>query len=423
MFEFAISQHQRRPLSRRFRTAVAVSILAHIAVLIVLILSPAGPLPGLGSWLRPLAFLALAYFLVLLALARGGRAASEKELFEFAISQHQRHPPSRRFLRALAVSILAHIAAVVLLIQFPSLLLPGLSSWLRPLAFLRVTVKETDWRMVSMIGSSRMQMPSAETLRKLLPKRGEDGTGSQKTSVPIRWGDEKLVARARPPVPRPLSKPVPGTEEPKPEPVPQPGETAGAGDPARSGGAERSAGVEVAGTPGAPERKPVIPLPPPSPEPKQIPKKVEEVAESKPPGTTPSTPDASANPVPGKQDPKVFENVQKAIQSEGTGFFDTKGFPLGEYATLIIERIKGNWFIPSNLRNNQGRSTLVFYIEKDGQVTGIRVVSSSGSKSLDDAAYQSVWVSKPFPPLPKGFPGEHVGAKFVFSYNEVSMVR
>ena len=167
-------------LSRRFRTAVAVSILAHIAVLIVLILSPAGPLPGLGSWLRPVAFLALAYFLVLLALARGGRAASEKELFEFAISQHQRHPPSRRFLGAVAVSILAHIAAVVLLIQFPSLLLPGLSSWLRPLAFLRVTVKETDWRMVSMIGSSRMQMPSAGNLKKTVAEAERGGNRQPK---------------------------------------------------------------------------------------------------------------------------------------------------------------------------------------------------------------------------------------------------
>jgi protein TonB len=422
MFEFAISQHQKHPPSRRFLSAVAVSILAHMAAFVVLLLSPVILLPGASSWLRPLAFVALALFLVLLAVARGGKAASEREIFEFAISQHQRHPPSRRFLGAVAVSTVTHIVAVVLLIQFPELLLPGLSSWLRPLAFLRVTVKEPDWRMVAMLGNSRMPMPSAETLRKLLPKQTEGGEGNPKTSVPIRWGDEKLQS-ARAPVPRPLRKPVPGTEEPKSAPVSEPVQQAGTGDPPRSGEAERSAGVEVAGIPGAPEKKPVVPLPPPSQEPKQIPKKVEEVAESKPPGTTPSTPDASPNPVPGKQDPKIFENEQKAIRSEGTGFFDTKGFPLGEYATIIIERIKGNWFIPSNLRNNQGRSTLVFYIEKDGQVTGIRLISSSGSKSLDDAAYQSVWVSKPFPPLPKGFPGEHVGAKFVFSYNEVSMVR
>ena len=423
MFEFATSQHQKHPPSRRFRTAVAVSILAHMAVLIVLILSPAGPPGGLGSWLRPVAFLALAYFLVLLALARGGRAASEQEMFEFAISQHQRHPPSRRFLGAVALSILAHIVAVVLLIQFPALLLPGLSSWLRPLAFLRVTVKEPDWRMVSMLGNSRLQMPSRETLRKLLPKR-EEGPGSQRVSVPIRWGDEKRAPLVRGPVPQPPRKPVPGTEEPKPVPAAEVGQTAGGGDPNRSGEGERASdGVEVAGTPGQPEKKPTVPLPPPAPEPKQIPKKIEEVVESKPPGTAPAGPEVAPKAIPGKQDPRVFENEQKAIRAEGTGFFDTKGFPLGEYATMIIERIKGNWLIPSNLRNNQGRSTLVFYIEKDGQVSGIRVISSSGSKSLDDSAYQSVWVSKPFPPLPKDFPGEHVGAKFVFSYNEVSMVR
>jgi protein TonB len=394
-----------------------------MAAFVVLLQFPVILLPGANSWLRPLAFVALTCFLILLAVARGGRAASEREIFGFAISQHQRHLPSRRLLGAVAVSILTHIAAVVLLIQFPELLMPGLSSWLRPLAFLRVTVKEPDWRMVSMLGNSRLQMPSAETLRKVLPKRSEEGGESQKTSVPIRWGDVKLDANARAPVPRPLRKPVPGTEEPKPEPVAQGAQPAGPGDPARSDGAERSAGTDVAGTPGGSEKKPVVPLPPPSQEPKQIPKKVEDVAESKLPGTTPTTPDIPPNALPGKQDPKVFENEQKAIRSEGTGFFDTKGFPLGEYATVIIERIKGNWLIPSNLRNNQGRSTLVFYIEKDGQVTGIRLVGSSGSKSLDDAAYQSVWVSKPFPPLPKGFPGEHVGAKFVFSYNEVSMVR
>ena len=337
MFEFAISQHQRRPLSRRFRTAVAVSILAHIAVLIVLILSPAGPFPGLGSWLRPLAFLALAYFLVLLALARGGRAASEKELFEFAISQHQRHPPSRRFLRAVAVSILAHIAAVVLLIQFPSLLLPGLSSWLRPLAFLRVTVKETDWRMVSMLGNIQAADAFGETLRKLLPKRSEEGTGSQKTSVPIRWGDEKLVPRARAPGPAAAAASL--CREPRSPNLCRCHSRArrqARGDPDQERRSEsdlcrcrgcrhsRYAGEKTDRSPAA-----------------SVPRTKADTQESR-------RRSLRANlrvrrlrlrrwrpsPVPGKQDPRVFENVQKAIRSEGTGFFDTKGFPLGEYATL-----------------------------------------------------------------------------------------
>ncbi len=91
---------------------------------------------------------------------------------------------------------------------------------------------------------------------------------------------------------------------------------------------------------------------------------------------------------------------------------------MGEYARLILERIKGNWSIPSNLRNSQGRSTLVFFIEKDGSVSNLKVVASSGSQSLDLSALHAVLLSKPLPPLPGGFPGEHVGAKFVFFYNE-----
>jgi TonB family protein len=121
---------------------------------------------------------------------------------------------------------------------------------------------------------------------------------------------------------------------------------------------------------------------------------------------------------PQKDTVKVFEDEQKAIRSPDSGFFDTKGFPLGEYANLIKERIKGKWFIPSNLRNSQGHTTVVFYIGKDGRFTDARIVSSSGSSSLDLAALKAVMDSNPFPPLPKGFPGDHVGAKFVLSYNE-----
>jgi TonB family protein len=171
---------------------------------------------------------------------------------------------------------------------------------------------------------------------------------------------------------------------------------------------------------------PTIFLPEPSAqEPRQIPKKVTETAtipqSQAVPGTAASTPDEKQkllNPPQVKEEPKTFEDEQQAIKTEGSGLFDTKGFPLGDYARLIIDRIKGNWSIPSNLRNSQGRSTLVFFIEKDGQVWDLRIVGSSGSSSLDSAAQQAIWISRPFPPLPTGFPGKQVGAKFVFSYNE-----
>ena len=116
---------------------------------------------------------------------------------------------------------------------------------------------------------------------------------------------------------------------------------------------------------------------------------------------------------------KIFENEASALRSEGSGFFDTRGFELSGYSQFIVDRIKENWLIPSIIRSDSGRTTILFYIEKDGQVTGIRVVMTSGNKRLDNAALNSVLIAGPFPPLPRDFSGEHIGAKLVFSYNEV----
>jgi TonB family protein len=70
------------------------------------------------------------------------------------------------------------------------------------------------------------------------------------------------------------------------------------------------------------------------------------------------------------------------------------------------------------LRSSQGRTTVIFYIDREGRFTNLHIVTPSGSNSLDLAALNAVMESNPFPPLPRGFPGVRVGAKFVFSYNE-----
>jgi TonB family protein len=119
-----------------------------------------------------------------------------------------------------------------------------------------------------------------------------------------------------------------------------------------------------------------------------------------------------------EQKQKIFDNEESALRSEGTGFFDTKGFELSDYSQFVIDRIKQNWMIPAAVRQGSGRSTVVFYIEKDGQISRMRLVAASGVALLDRAALNSILESLPFPPLPTRFPGEHVGAKLVFSYNE-----
>jgi TonB family protein len=274
-------------------------------------------------------------------------------------------------------------------------------------------------RLVTNLISPRMTTPSAATLSKFT-YNWEAASNPKAPPVQVRWGGELKVAENKTDAPVPAVRPVPGFQEPKPSgsaeisapSTPPQGNVAQAGD-------EGSGGKPI--TVYLPSPSPA-PAPPPkaasNPDaaPKSIPDKI--TPPPAPPAPPAETRQAAARAEPGTAPAQVFEDQQKAIRSEGSGLFDTKGFPLGDYADLIIQRIKGNWFIPSNLKNSQGRTTVIFFITKDGRYSNAHIVSSSGSTSLDLAALNAVLVSNPFPPLPSGFPGDQVGAKFVFSYNE-----
>ncbi len=356
-------------------------------------------------------------------------------MFEYAISQHRKRPPSRRFFACVAASCLIHLVTVMLLIEYPQLLSPGLNRWFRQPSILSEIFfrdsgqleQESSGRLVTFLGKSsnkKMVTPSAATLQKYMYDWSKKGAGVP--PVRVRWGNEKPGAPEASSTPK--LQPVPGFQEPKKADASgaeKAAATAQAAEPGSGGSGGQN--VQVAG---AEAGKGTVYLPAPQPGIEvKAEKKVPETASNTAPTSIPSgvsppapAPAASAPKPAGasqaKATGKVSEDEQKAIRTEGTGLFDTRGFPLGEYANLIIERVKGNWFIPSNLRNSQGRTTVIFYIDRDGRFTNARIITSSGSSSLDLAALNAVIESNPFPPLPRGFPGDHVGAKFVFSYNE-----
>jgi TonB family protein len=341
-------------------------------------------------------------------------------MFDFAISQSKKRQPTQHDMLSWALSFALHLVAVLILIAHPELLLPGLNRWLHEPILVANGADDKQWRTLTFVGKGALQQPSPETLRKF----AYDWDSAGKSTIPpirLRWGDEPKTEKAENKLATPI-RPVPGPEEPKP----QPSQTASnaepvspvQGTPAGVPGGDEGTGAgktSVYYLPAPAETK--APEPPKTADAGTTPRAI--------PNTIPPPPPAPAPPAPkpataqtSTPAPRVFENEQKAIRSEGTGFFDTKGFPLGAYANVIIERIKGNWYIPSNLKSSQGRTTVIFFIGKDGRYTNAHIVTSSGSTSLDLAALNAVLVSNPFPPLPNGFPGEQVGAKFVFSYNE-----
>jgi len=345
-------------------------------------------------------------------------------MLEYALSQYQRRRLSKRILASWIASCIWHSLMLWALIEYPQLLQGGMYHRFRALAVVRSILApesaddEKDWRTVAVLRNPPLMAPSAATLKKYAYDWNKKGT--EAPPVRVRWGDEQKAALVdnTAPIPRvkqaqPLpAPPLPVGDIATASPAPSSSEPSATTNPG-SGSSPNAAQIESAG-------RGSLYLPPPTPAGKQKSETADNVAPASIPSTKPGA--ASSNLPRNRSGPepvaKIFENEQQALRSPEGGLFDTKGFPLGEYANLIIERIKGKWFIPSNLRNAQGHTTVVFFIDKDGRFTDARIVMSSGSSSLDLAALNAVMSSNPFPPLPKGFPGERVGAKFIFSYNE-----
>jgi TonB family protein len=264
---------------------------------------------------------------------------------------------------------------------------------------------DDKWRTVAVLQpQSKMMTPSAATLKKYLYDWNKKRRGNESPSIRIRFGDEQKAAiNSLPPMPQ-------VRQEPKVAELVLPANTLASGDASTSS----APGQSGSGAPVVSGRGVGLGVTPPEPAPPKS-----EMAENSVPKSIPSgiTPPASTPPAPAGGF-RVFETEQKAIYSPDSGIFDTKGFPLGEYVNILKERIKGNWFIPSNLQNFQGHTTIIFYIDRGGRYANARIVKKSGSNSFDNAALMAVITSDPFPPLPEGFPGKHIGAKFVLSWNE-----
>jgi TonB family protein len=92
----------------------------------------------------------------------------------------------------------------------------------------------------------------------------------------------------------------------------------------------------------------------------------------------------------------------------------------GPYLARVVYIVRRNWYsvIPESARlGEKGRVGIVFEILKDGAVPQLRLVASSGSDPLDRAALAAITSSRPFPPLPDEFTGNHLVLQFIFLYN------
>jgi protein TonB len=86
---------------------------------------------------------------------------------------------------------------------------------------------------------------------------------------------------------------------------------------------------------------------------------------------------------------------------QGDGGGGLKGYIDGNYK-YIVRLIKRKMIYPAEAKKNgvTGTATIAFNIEKNGQVSNVRLNRSSGDRSLDEAAISAVQRAAPFPAPP-----------------------
>ncbi|NGZ04866.1 MAG: energy transducer TonB [Magnetococcales bacterium] len=88
------------------------------------------------------------------------------------------------------------------------------------------------------------------------------------------------------------------------------------------------------------------------------------------------------------------------------------------YFARLKERVQQGWIYPAEAKRAglSGTLSLRFTIERNGMITDIRVLNSSGVPILDEAALQAVRNLSPFLPLPEDWELERLHVKTIFEY-------
>jgi periplasmic protein TonB len=111
--------------------------------------------------------------------------------------------------------------------------------------------------------------------------------------------------------------------------------------------------------------------------------------------------------------------VGAAGQRMGPLFFDPEGADFTAWINHFKNEVYRNWIVPESVRMGyHGHVDIDFTVERDGRISGLEIVKSSGTPALDRAAQNSLLASR-FLPLPSDYAPPRVHMQASFFYNEV----
>jgi TonB family protein len=95
------------------------------------------------------------------------------------------------------------------------------------------------------------------------------------------------------------------------------------------------------------------------------------------------------------------------------GQINLANFCCPEYIGEMVNRINQNW---NSRQGTPGVSTMKFTIQRDGRITDITVVQSSGYQMLDFLAQRALMAVSPLPPLPQAYTNSTLVINLQFEY-------
>lgn len=297
------------------------------------------------------------------------------------------------FRRALEISLLVHLLLIFLLLPGLRRVWPATTQVAELVAAAPETAEHPlKFELVDMPGQAEEPEPDAPAPLSDMDRRAHGGTGAAAARPAAAGTTPQLVqaqgarrlGRGAPPVqPGPRARQVP-----PPQPQPQV-------PPRRESPEEAQQRVRKRGVgepqPEEAEPRPAIQLPPPGAW--QLPPDIGGMAES---------PDTRGGRV-----------------DTGTLSFDTRWYDWGPYAAAMLRKIRRHWKIPEiAMLGVEGMVKIRFFIERDGTVTGLRIIQESGKPPMDFAARDAIADSSRFEPLPGDLTGiEREGVTISFYYN------
>lgn len=162
------------------------------------------------------------------------------------------------------------------------------------------------------------------------------------------------------------------------------------------------------------------PPPDPTPDPELPVLPAQENEPEPPPPPPPSPPPPAREPEPTVSKVAPLDATQGSPQGRvgGTTAFgssaarlDDPNFTYGYYVERMVSAIRRHWRRPPVPREIE--AVVAFRIQRNGEITQVRLETSSGYEVFDRAAQQAVRDASPLPPLPSGYRHDSLGVTLI----------